>query len=205
MALGHLWSLSCEMQFYLLSPVIYLLGGRSTKRRNIVYGLLLFGALLGGLMIVIKQPIECHKYYFQFAIWPMMFGFFCESKIEPLRRFPKLFLVPLFWGPIVICAISLVLMIAGLGKAVVVASGALLLISCLISYITGKTLPGHPGRWMGWLGERTYSIYLWQQPFTLCEFLPSPLHPLGSLVAIVVGSIWFHYFERPFLSSNRRP
>ena len=38
MSLGHLWSLACEMQFYLLAPVIYLVGGIKERRRTVVFG-----------------------------------------------------------------------------------------------------------------------------------------------------------------------
>ena len=57
---------------------------------------------------------------------------------------------------------------------------------------------------MRWLGLRTYSIYLWQQPLTLCMFLPNFLHPVGALISVALGGIWFHFLERPFLSVNSR-
>jgi peptidoglycan/LPS O-acetylase OafA/YrhL len=60
------------------------------------------------------------------------------------------------------------------------------------------------GQAMKWLGERTYSIYLWQEPFTICNYLPNLLQPAGALVSIAVGGLWFHLFERPFLSASRR-
>ena len=36
-SLAHLWSLSCEMQFYLLAPGIFLLGGQTVVRRHLVW------------------------------------------------------------------------------------------------------------------------------------------------------------------------
>jgi peptidoglycan/LPS O-acetylase OafA/YrhL len=89
-------------------------------------------------------------------------------------------------------------------KPLVIATGALLLAPCLMAYLSGCPMPGIAGRAMKWLGERTYSIYLWQQPFTLCNFLPDVLHPAGALVSVAVGGVWFHFFERPFLSAGRR-
>ncbi|HEX4349999.1 MAG TPA: acyltransferase, partial [Verrucomicrobiae bacterium] len=41
MPFGHLWSLGCEMQFYLLAPIIFLAGGLTHLRRTTVFGLLL--------------------------------------------------------------------------------------------------------------------------------------------------------------------
>ena len=36
--LGHLWSLAVEMQFYLIAPLIYLLGGKAVRRQYAVFG-----------------------------------------------------------------------------------------------------------------------------------------------------------------------
>jgi peptidoglycan/LPS O-acetylase OafA/YrhL len=57
---------------------------------------------------------------------------------------------------------------------------------------------------MRWLGERTYSIYLWQEPFTICNYLPAWWHPLGSVISVGVGAFWFRLFEMPFLSASRQ-
>jgi peptidoglycan/LPS O-acetylase OafA/YrhL len=202
MALGHLWSLACEMQFYLLAPVIYLLGGVTDKRRLAVFGFLLL--LLMGLGLA--QPfIGKWKYHFEFAVWPMMLGFCCEHKRDWFRRIPENWVARLLWFSVGICATVLSVTLFGIeAKPLVIATGALLLLPCLMAYLFGRPIPGIGGCGMRWLGERTYSIYLWQQPFTICNFLPNLLHPAGALVAVAVGGVWFHLFERPFLSTNRR-
>jgi peptidoglycan/LPS O-acetylase OafA/YrhL len=202
MSLGHLWSLACEMQFYLLAPVIYLLGGIKERRRTVVFGLLLLILMGFGL----AQPfIGKWKYHFEFAVWPMMLGFCCEYKRNWFRLIPRCWVTLLLWFSVGICSIILCVTLVGKElKPLVVATGALLLVPCLMAYLSGRPMIGIFGRGMQWLGERTYSIYLWQQPFTLCNFLPNLLHPLGALLAVAVGGVWFHFFERPFLSMNRR-
>lgn len=85
MSLGHLWSLSCEMQFYLVAPVIYLLGGATRTRRGLVFGSLL--VILMGLGAA--QPLIGEgKYHFEFAVWPMMLGFCCEYLRDWFGPFP---------------------------------------------------------------------------------------------------------------------
>lgn len=202
MSIGHLWSLACEMQFYLLAPIIYLLSGNTPKRRLALFGSLL--ALLMGLGMV--QPfIGKWKYHFEFAVWPMMLGFCCESKRDWFRRLPELCVTWILRLSVAIGAIVLCATLFGMEmKSLVIATGALLLAPCLLAYLAGRPVPGGGGRALQWLGERTYSIYLWQQPFTLCNFLPPFLHPLGALLAVPVGGLWFHFFERPFLSTSRR-
>jgi len=202
MSLGHLWSVSCEMQFYLLAPLIFIAGGATVRQRNLVFGLLL--VILGGLGMA--QPfVGSGKYHFEFAVWPMMLGFVCEYRRDWFRRIPGSLVTLIIWLGFGIGGLSLLIMLFGLEmKPVVVATGALLLAPCLLAYLSGRALPGMAGGWLKWLGERTYSIYLWQQPFTICNYLPNVLQPVGALVSVAVGGLWFHLFERPFLSTSRR-
>lgn len=201
-ALGHLWSIDCEMQFYLLAPAIYLLGGATDKRRNLFFGILL--VVLAGLGLA--QPfIGRYKFHFVFAVWPMMLGFFCEYKRDGFAKISPTLVTLVLWLGAAVGSVSLLAMFFYPGaKLVVVAAGALLLAPCLLAYLTGRPLPGISGRVLKWLGVRTYSIYLWQEPFTICGFLPSILQPVGALVSVAVGAVWFHWFERPFLSAGRQ-
>jgi peptidoglycan/LPS O-acetylase OafA/YrhL len=202
MSLGHLWSLACEMQFYLLAPLIYIAGGATERQRLAVFGAFL--AILAGLGMA--QPfVGLGKYHFEFAVWPMMFGFCCEYKRSWFLRISNRLVTWILWFGLVTCGASLCIMLFGMEtKPLVVATGALLLVPCLMAYLFGRPMPGAAGRGMKWMGERTYSIYLWQQPFTLCNFLPNVLHPAGALISVAVGGVWFHFFERPFLSAGRR-
>jgi peptidoglycan/LPS O-acetylase OafA/YrhL/lysophospholipase L1-like esterase len=206
-ALRHLWSIACEMQFYFVAPLIYWLGGRSDKRRRIVFGFVLAVLVLLG----IAQPFigrwhpNYWQYNFEFTVWPMMLGFCCEYERDWFRKMSERLVTFVLWCSIAIGAGVLALTVFGLEmKILVVAIGALLLIPCLLAYLSGRPLTGVPGRCFKWVGERTYSIYLWQQPFTICDFLPPHLRPFGALASMVPGAIWFHFFERPFLSASRR-
>ena len=201
-SLGHLWSVACEMQFYLLAPLIFIAGGATERQRDLFFGILL--VVLVGLGVA--QPfVGGGKFHFESAVWPMMLGFFCEHKRDWFRRIPGFLVALIFWLGIGAGGLSLLLTLFGLEmKLAVVATGALLLAPCLMAYLFGRPLPGIAGRWLKWLGERTYSIYLWQEPFTICNFLPNLLQPAGALVSVAIGGVWFHCFERPFLSSSRR-
>jgi peptidoglycan/LPS O-acetylase OafA/YrhL len=202
MSLGHLWCLACIMQFYLVAPVIYLLGGATKTRRRLVFGCLL--VVLMGLGAA--QPlIGKWKYHFEFAVWPMMLGFCCEYKRDWFGLIPRKLVTLALWLSIAVCGTAVLLMLFGMEmKVVVIAVGALLLAPCLLAYLFGRPMPGILGRGMKWMGERTCSIYLWQQPFTICNFLPDLWQPVGSLISVAVGGVWFHFFERPFLSAGRR-
>lgn len=209
LSLGHLWSLACEMQFYLLAPLIYMLGGNTDRRKYLVFGFLLAVLMgLGAAHPVVRRwhpAIDEWKYHFEFAVWPMLLGFCCEYRRAWFARLPSWLVTLALWLGAGVCGLSMALMLFGLEmKPVVVATGALLLAPCLLAYLFGRPMPGMAGGSLRWMGERTYSIYLWQQPFTICGFLPSFLHALGAVASVGVGGVWFHFFERPFLSASRK-
>lgn len=203
LSLAHLWSLSCEMQFYLLGPIIFFLGGKTSRQRNVVWGALLLGLAFWGL--VGGARLEKYKYDFEIAVWPMMLGFFCEYRKDLFLRVPREW----FHGIIItgigaLVAMTLLMFCGFEMKLWVIAVGTFAFLPCFLAYVGNRTMGGPMGRIMTWLGERTYSIYLWQQPFTICNYLPSLMHPLGAVAATALGGAWFHFFERPFLSMKRQ-
>jgi peptidoglycan/LPS O-acetylase OafA/YrhL/lysophospholipase L1-like esterase len=203
MSLGHLWSLACEMQFYFLAPIIFLLGGKSFLQRNLVWGAVLLALVSWGFIGAIRYPD--YKYHFEIAVWPMMLGFFCEHRKDWFKLIPA----RLFHGIILVSVAAFiamaVLMFCGYEmKYGVIAIGTFVFIPCFLAYLGNRTLSGPIGRTLTWLGERTYSIYLWQQPLTICNYLPNVLHPPGAVVAAFIGGFWFRFFERPFLSQKRQ-
>jgi peptidoglycan/LPS O-acetylase OafA/YrhL len=149
-----------------------------------------------------KDPFSGKKYHFEFAVWPMMLGFFCEYKKNWFTMIPARFTNWALWLALSVC---LVPMLLGLNaKLLVIAGGTFLLLPCLLMYVGGKSLDHRSGKVLHWLGVRTYSIYLWQQPFTICFFLPVFWWPVGALASIGIGALWFRWFELPFLSVARQ-
>ena len=205
MSIGHLWSVSCEMQFYLLAPCVVALGGQNTVRRLLVWGALL-AVLMGiGFIGPFFDPAGKYKYHFEQAVWPMMLGFCCEYRKTWFQRFPAGWPTAIVSLTLALFGASLVLMIFGAElKKLVIITGAFVCVPCFVAYANGRDIPGFVGRGLAWIGERTYSIYLWQQPFTICGFLAPAWHPLGAFVSIFVGGLWFKWFERPFLSVARK-
>ena len=201
-SLGHLWSVCVEMQFYLLAPLIYFLGGKSEGQRLAIWIPILLLLMALGVSEVFRGYHE--KYEFEVTVWPMMLGFCLEYKKSWARLLPPAWsLLAIRLGQILIL-VALVTMMLGVGKSLVIATGAAVFVPCFLSYTTNRVFAGRFGQSLQWLGERTYSIYLWQQPLTLCGFLPNVLHPVGAVLSTGVGAAWYHLFERPFLSAKRR-
>jgi len=205
MAMGQLWSLGCEMQFYIVAPLIFLLGGSGLRRRLAVFAVLT-AALMGmGIIYPLRRTqLDVAKYHFEIAVWPMMLGFSCEFAKRWFLKLPLNIVKTIFALGWLSLAAAMALMAFGMEtKLLVIGVGSILLLPCLLGYLFGLPLPGKPGAFLRWCGERTYSMYLWQQPFTICDFLPNPFHPLGAALALPIGAVWFRFFEKPFLSANR--
>ena len=195
-SLGHLWSIACEMQFYAVAPVIFMLGGKGRLA-------LLSALLVLGVSAPLIDPAGLDKYHFEYAVWPMMLGFCCERWKE---RLSDIVTSRVSWAALAVSAAALALMPLGIQtKQLVIAGGSISLVACFEGYVAGRAVPGLAGVALTWLGQRTYSIYLWQQPLTICGYLPAALHPLGAAASAVVGALSFRWLEQPFLSSRRKP
>lgn len=206
--LGHSWSLSVEEQFYLLYPgVLMLLGRRKTVR-------------LLGLIILICPIIRVFDYRLFHQLDPIwiMRGFHSNadalavgclltflhkylhgsdfylkvlnSKLTPVLALPVIFIAnaqqnhPLVYlgASLAICNILIALCLDWM-------------VTNPENNIVGKILNSKP---MVKLGVMSYSIYLWQQPFTNGEssmwFAKFPYNLLG----IAVFSSFSYYFVEKF-------
>ena len=204
-ALGHLWSLACEMQFYLLAPILYLIGERTRIRRSFFFVPVAAILVFTGVFYASRMnTLEIVRYHFEVSVWPMMLGFCCECYKKKIFLFSQTVVRAVLIAGGFLLAASLLVMLLGVEmKKPVIAIGAVMLLPCFLSYREGVCLEGFAGKALAWLGERTYSIYLWQQPLTICNFLPAMVRPIGALAAIGVGGLWFNWFEKPFLSGGR--
>jgi peptidoglycan/LPS O-acetylase OafA/YrhL len=159
-SLNHLWSLACEMQFYLLGPIIYLLGGKTSARRNLRWGALLMMLVLSGFIGALIDTNGDYKYQFEVAVWPMMLGFCCEYRKDLFQRVPaKWFHWIIVTGLVVFGAMTL-LMLCGLNiKKPVVAIGTFAFVPCFSLTLEIEPWAGRlAGRLPGWANEPTRSI-----------------------------------------------
>jgi peptidoglycan/LPS O-acetylase OafA/YrhL len=205
LALGHLWSLAVEMQFYILAPIIFLLGGKSVHRRMLVFGVAALSLAGFGLFFPLwNSHYEVLRYHFEVAAWPMMAGFACEFAKRWFLMMKKSQVNACLGLGVAALIIVMIAMPFGLGmKRFVVGTGSLLLFPCLLGYLFGLPFTGGIGNFLAWIGERTYSIYLWQEPLTFCGFFPTALAPIGAILSVIAGAYSFRVFEKPFLSVGR--
>lgn len=209
--LSHLWSISCEMQFYLLSPLLFWLGIRAGAIGKTLL-VLIAAALLacGALYVVISSgkiepPIFGAKFYgkytAQVALWPMVFGFVWQlyrpAKKLDWQRYRK-FLPAL----VAILTTALFAALALHNRIATVFVGIALMPLVIACYEAQMSLPGKLGRALVWIGKRTYSIYLVQQLFTIAAPYSSAWWPIGGLISLPVGGFFYWLVESRFVKKS---
>ena len=165
--------------------------------------------MVGGARVIGKA--DFNPYSFQVAAWPMMAGFFFAFVHSAFPQFIKRVAPLMVWiGTFSFIALAVAVFIPNqnhnIHKQIVVLAGTLFVAGCMGCYVKGIAPHNSVGDVFHFLGNRTYSIYLWQQPLTIGGLVPAGYyHALGSLLAIPVGALSFRYLEQPFMSKFKKP
>jgi peptidoglycan/LPS O-acetylase OafA/YrhL len=181
---SHFWSLSIEEQFYLVWPASVLLLG-PVRARNVA-GVAACGFALWRFLTPVSY-IGAHNAWgwTQFHADALLVG--CFFALTPVPRMPR----RIFWLSLVILAICVHAFpsIPPFGESI------------LIGWMVDTTAQGeYP--WLDWrplaqIGVVSYSIYLWQTPFTGVPH-GTPLTLVGTLLGLAATSaLSFYCIERP--------
>ncbi len=211
--LQHYWSLSVEEQFYLVWPILVIgalgLTRKSWASTRRVLGFAIFGIAAGslGYAIVITQGVDA-SYFDTFArAWELALGagvaLWAQRDFEPWRgqlisnRLGWLALVTTFAIP------GLNDFTPGIGVLPAVLATTIILATGPVS--TSKSLPfAKPVLFVAkWVGDRSYSIYLWHWPILILlpvflGFALSGASKIGALVLVLILSeLTFRFVENP--------
>lgn len=216
--LGHMWSLAVEEQFYLLWPLIMLIGLRVFPRRGqMLYFIFILASISALTMVLLYEPgRDPSRVYFGTdtrafglligaglaIIWP---SYKRSSNASPFVRLgldtagtaALVLVLYMMWKTDRYDA-SLYqggMVILSLASAVVVA------VLAHPAALLGKILGSKPLRW---IGVRSYGIYLWHYPVII---LTSPDgNPIGNSVlhtslqvaaSVILASLSWKYIEEP--------
>lgn len=200
---GHLWSLSLEEQFYTLWPFLFLVFGSKRMLRIAI-------AITVGVMCWRGVAIALHLFNYELGVF----------YLRPWFRFDAIAIG---------CCLALVRLPKSPAWLFAAAAGALALWSLygeaisrplfitlqtafagalLFSVIRGSALVRSlfSPAWLRWLGGISYSLYLWQQIFTVS--LPAGawlrIFPINLLAAFGIAILSRRFVEEPFLRFGRR-
>ncbi|MDR7334603.1 acyltransferase family protein [Roseateles asaccharophilus] len=208
----HLWSLAVEEQFYLLWPLLLLAVVRLTGRgaRHATFWLV---AVLGVTSLVACVVVSLIKYKLAFfltpfRIWEFAAGMAVMGSAHLVANLNKRWVTGL--GLTALLALVLVsltfdgrMRFPG-GWAVIPVLAAVMLL--VVVQRGRQSLVGRwlEARWLRWLGDCSYSVYLWHWPVLIVatQFFPKPdpwLTVALLAVSIALGRLSYRLVEQPFL------
>ena len=208
----HTWTLGVEAQFYVLLPV-YLLSLWKLRPgvRTIFYGLIFafIASFALGIVASSWQPVAAF-YLLPTRGWEFLGGglvFMLGREVPRWQQYARQF----FWFGFALW-LAAIMLIDGQtawpsGWALLPVFGTMLII---LSQKMDSVLTAHP--LAQWLGDRSYSIYLWHWPFVVALYFAGlqnrwPWIALGLFLSLLLGHMSFRWVETPSriaLSSGRK-
>lgn len=214
----HFWSLSVEEQFYFSLPIliwllVIILRSRSAAKVSKALIILLTAivavSLVAGIYLTYAEPVSSY-FYTQVRAWQFGAGALLASVWVYVPKSSR-FKVLSFWLGVALIATSALLLDGSMAYpgfwAILPTLGAVLAIaSDLEAGRIPKMLAWRP---IQFVGDVSYSIYLWHWPLII--LLPFVIGDLTTVskIAIIIGTLLLaalsqKFIERPFISFGRR-
>ena len=198
-ALLHTWSLSVEWQFYLVFPIIVALLYKIKKSRNFLLTFFILGIIISLILSIIITAKSASAGFFLLPTraWEMLAGgliFFIPKEKVPYKK--PLEFIGFFLIAISCYIFSTNTLWPGYNAILPVLGAFLILLAHQQDSIFTK------GSVFQWLGNNSYSIYLWHWPivFFLHYFYKNDDYifiTVGIILSIILGWLSYTYIENP--------
>ena len=211
--LAHLWSLSVEEQFYLVWPIILLLAGIARSKKFAIAAILLCPAMRTFCWYAgVNRDLVFRR--FDLVADSLAIGCLLALERDAFRNSA----IWKRWKPsAVIVAAAFVVVGWSLAHRLWPESEVIgrSFISLASAFAIGAAafFPSAPATkflaWkpLAWVGEISYSLYLWQQMFLVntpgISKTPLPF-PLSVIAAVTLAVLSYYFFESPIRNFGRR-
>jgi peptidoglycan/LPS O-acetylase OafA/YrhL len=193
---GHVqaifWSLTIEMVFYGAATIMFVLGV-SRHTMLITSALLLTAALVeGGLLLTDRYlPLELLSNLAGIFLGTVFYRLY-RRELAPRRAYP-------------VIALALVVLIGTVAwhrPSYILARGGAILIFGAVFVLRARALP----RWLAYLGEISYSVYL--SHIIVMHLIGDPGPPALNLAlwaagALLISSLTYRWIEQPMIRAGR--
>jgi len=195
---GHLWSLSVEEQFYLIWPGV--LKRWYKHRLAILIGVMLSAPVIHVLLYYFKVPAGGD------ALFPVVadnlaIGCLLAMLESRIPSIPGYVVLAMILGILLIPFYPARSAMRTLFSVFVLHSIFLISIGGVILHVVRRPYRLLNSRPIVWLGQISYSLYLWQEPFC-----PNPRFRPGIAIALALAGACISYYvvERPVLNLRER-
>ena len=211
---GHFWSLSIEVQFYVIAPLIFLI---SRGRKMIQISLF---ALILVVAIVVATTSTSLTFVYSSTITrsaEISVGCLLAFAIKPIKRLTSKPILDHLASLLALLAFAVLTTLtlrssmqtsayAHGGLVIISVLSALLIIGASFGKVASAVFSFQP---LTWLGRISYSLYLVHFPIRII-LIWSGIWPemqtwLSVAVSVIVASLLFRFIERPFRESRYLP
>lgn len=208
----HLWFMGIEMQYYLVWPLLFALYAFLdilVGRRAGLFVLAVLALGSAAVMPLLYEPdMDVTRLYYgtDTRVYALLFGavlglWWVDHPRARLGKY-RMLLGYLAWPVLMGASIAAYFIFDGQSAyvyewgmlAMTVLFCALLLLTADDRFFIGAALESPRLRWLGWLGKRSFGIYLWQYPviylFAKLGWTQLPYYAALEIAAILVLTVW---------------